>query len=92
MINYKDPDYAPFLVLITDGRANSTKSAENQWKAAITICDEIQSQKIKSMVIDTETGFIQLGLAKELAKELGASYCKMEDIRSDSIVKAITSS
>ncbi|TCJ05361.1 AAA family ATPase [Cytobacillus praedii] len=92
LINYKEPDYAPFLVLITDGRANSMKSADNQWKAAITICDEIQSQKIKSMVIDTETGFIQLGLAKELAKELGASYCKMEDIRSDSIVKAITSS
>ncbi|WP_102274887.1 AAA family ATPase [Cytobacillus massiliigabonensis] len=91
-ISYKDPDYAPFLVLITDGRANSAKSDENQWEDALSICREIRSQQIKTMVIDTEAGFIQLGLAKELAMELDASYCKMGDIHSEGIVKAITSS
>ena len=41
------------------------------------------------MVIDSETGFIKLGLAERLAKDMGAKYTKLEDLRADSIVDAI---
>ena len=37
-------------------------------------------------VIDTESGFIKLGLAKELAQKMGASYFHVDKISEDRLL------
>ncbi|MCH1625900.1 VWA domain-containing protein [Ferdinandcohnia quinoae] len=91
-LSYIEADHSPFLVLITDGRANANLSHEDQWGKSLQICEKIHSLNMKSMVIDTEIGFVKLGLAKELAQRLESSYFKMEEIESEEIVKTITRS
>lgn len=85
-LSYKEVDYAPFLVLITDGRANGGATT---FEDALLLCEEIQYLKTKSMVLDTESGFIKLGLAKELANALGGAYCQMGEFDQKDIVNAI---
>lgn len=88
-LNYREIDYSPFLVLITDGRANASKLKINQLEAACKLCEEIQALHVKSMVLDTETGFIKLGQAKKLAEALNGAYCQMGEFDSEQVVDAI---
>jgi len=42
---------------------------------------------VDCIVIDTETGFIKLGLAKELCKLMNGSYYAMDTISADRILR-----
>ena len=42
---------------------------------------------VDCIVIDTETGFIKLGLAKELCKLMNGSYYAMDTITADGILR-----
>lgn len=90
-LSHKDADYDPHIVLITDGRANAAQGQGSSFKDALRLCEAIHTLQIKSMVVDTETGFIKLGLSRELANALGGSYYQMGNIDSTEIVKAIQS-
>ena len=37
-------------------------------------------------VIDTESGFVKLGLAKKMAKAMGASYYRVDKISEDQLL------
>ena len=73
------------MICITDGRATSGASedpvAESKQWARI-----LGTLPVDCIVIDTETGFIKLGLAKELCKLMNGSYYAMDSITSDSIL------
>lgn len=74
------------IICITDGRATSGDSenpvAESKQWARI-----LGALPVDCIVIDTETGFIKLGLAKELCKLMNGSYYAMDSITSDSILR-----
>lgn len=74
------------IICITDGRATSGDSedpvAESKQWARI-----LGTLPVDCIVIDTETGFIKLGLAKELCKLMNGSYYAMDSITSDSILR-----
>ena len=74
------------IICITDGRATSGDSedpvAESKQWARI-----LGTLPVDCIVIDTETGFIKLGLAKELCKLMNGSYYAMDTITSDSILR-----
>ena len=73
------------IICITDGRATSGDSedpvAESKQWARI-----LGTLPVDCIVINTETGFIKLGLAKELCKLMNGSYYAMDSITSDSIL------
>ena len=74
------------MICITDGRATSGDSEDpvaeaKQWARILG------TLPIDCIVIDTETGFIKLGLAKELCKLINVSYYAMDSITSDSILR-----
>ena len=73
------------IICITDGRATSGDSedpvAESKQWARI-----LGTLPVDCIVIDTETGFIKLGLAKELCKLMNGSYYAMDSITSDGIL------
>ena len=74
------------IICITDGRATSGDSddpvAESKRWARI-----VGTLPVDCIVIDTETGFIKLGLAKELCKLMNGSYYAMDTISADCILR-----
>jgi magnesium chelatase subunit D len=84
-----DPDTYPFLVLISDGRANVSIRGESALEEAIEIASRFKTEGIHSTVIDTEAGAIRFGFARQISDALGARYLKLEELRSDSIVNAV---
>ena len=74
------------IICITDGRATSGDSedpvAESKQWARI-----LGTLPVDCIVIDTETGFIKLGLAKELCKLMNSSYYAMDTITADRILR-----
>ncbi len=74
------------IICITDGRATSGDSedpvAESKQWARI-----LGTLPVDCIVIDTETNFIKLGLAKELCKLMNGSYYAMDTITADRILR-----
>ena len=74
------------IICITDGRSTSGDSedpvAESKQWARI-----LGTLPVDCIVIDTETGFIKLGLAKELCKLMNGSYYAMDTISADRILR-----
>ena len=86
----KNADIIPILVLITDGHANRGNIfKENPLEDAEFVASLIREENINSVVIDTETGFVKLGLPKKISQSLGARYYKLEDIKSEKIANIV---
>lgn len=87
----KDPNMSPLLIIISDGKAN-VSFGEDKPLAEVDKLAEVISEdiRIKSLVIDVEKkGFLSFGLAKKLAENLGAEYCKIDDLKADTLVEAV---
>lgn len=85
----KDPEMVPVLVLVSDGRTNSSINNGDPYEEAIEIANKIASESIQSIVIDTEQDFIKLGLANNIAKAMNAQYYKLEDLGATEIASTI---
>ena len=87
----KDKRIKPLLIVISDGRGNVScyggKPAEDTRQAAGMIAEA----GYPAMVIDSETGFLKLGLAKKLADDMHCRYVALDDLRADSIMDAVAS-
>ncbi|NLL94696.1 MAG: magnesium chelatase subunit D family protein [Thermoplasmatales archaeon] len=76
----KDREIRPVLVVVSDGRANS--GAADDIKGELeAVTRAITGDGIQCLVIDSESGFVKLGLAKKLAEELGARCIDLESVR-----------
>lgn len=90
MMNKHDSELEPILVLVTDGRANAMEAdGGDPVASAIKIAERIGKAKITSVVIDTESDFIKLGLAKRLAAAMGANYYTLQRLNKDSIIRIV---
>lgn len=86
----KEPDTEPVLVLVTDGRANSVvQEGEDPVESAMKLARQIHKAKITSVVIDTETDFIKLGVARQVAAEMGANYYKLKQLSQGDILHIV---
>ena len=83
----QDPLQDPVLILITDGRAtNSLNKNTDPVRDALSEAERIGHRHMPIAVIDTESSFIKLGLAKELAQKMGASYFHVDKISEDRLL------
>ena len=78
----RDRERRPLLVLLTDGRATAGPDPQ---VAAARLC----SLGATSFVVDTEEGYVRLGMAGELAGTMGARCLRLEDLRADSLVELV---
>ena len=98
----KDRIVLPLLVVMTDGRANvamgnsdapptspGTSGTSLPIAEARAMAAAIKEQQISSVVIDTETDFLRLGLAQPIAEAMGATCIKLEELQSDSLADAV---
>ncbi len=89
MLNKKDSELEPILILVTDGRANAAEAGEDPVESALKMAEKIFKAKIISVVIDTETDFIKLGLAKRIAAAMGANYYSLQRLSKDNIISIV---
>ena len=74
------------IICITDGRATSGDTEDpvveaKQWARILG------TLTVDRIVIDTESGYIKLGLAKELCKLMNGNYYAMDTITADRILR-----
>ncbi|MBQ9377639.1 MAG: VWA domain-containing protein [Schwartzia sp.] len=87
MLYRQDPQQDPVVLLITDGRATMPMAKDGDAvQDALGEAASIGKRGLPAAVIDTENGFIKLGLAKKLAKEMGASYFQMDRLSEDQLL------
>ena len=98
----KDRNVLPLLVVLSDGRANvamgsgdpaalpgQSSGAATAVAEARAIAAAIKEQHISSVVIDTETDFLRLGLAEPIAEAMGAPCFKLEELHSDALADTV---
>lgn len=86
----QDATQEPVLILITDGRATSAmEKGGDPSGEAIQVAKRLGKRKIPIAVIDTETGFVRMGIAKTLAKEMDAGYYAMDKLSSERLMRIV---
>ena len=90
LLNTRDSELEPILIVVTDGRANAVHEGEKDpVAAAIGIAEKIAKAKITSVVIDTESDFIKLGIAKKLAAAMQANYYTLQRLSKENIIHIV---
>ena len=94
----KDRNVLPLLVVLSDGRANvamadnspgPTGAGSLPLDEARAMAAAVKEQRISTVVIDTETDFLRLGLAGTIAEAMGAQCIKLEELHSDALADAV---
>jgi magnesium chelatase subunit D len=78
----REKERRPLVVVLTDGRA--TAGPDPRGAAA-----GLRRLGISSVVVDTEEGFVRLGLAGVLAEALGARCLRLEKLRAEALVELV---
>ncbi|MEU7031133.1 putative cobaltochelatase [Streptomyces sp. NPDC046275] len=79
----RDPSRRPLLVVVTDGRA--TGGGADPVALAARAARLHAADGTAAVVVDCETGPVRLGLAGNLARELGGTAVTLDELRADSI-------
>jgi magnesium chelatase subunit D len=79
----------PLFVLISDGRPNVSLSGRDPVQEARELAAEFAGKRIHSVVIDTETAGLRLGLAESLASQMGAQYFRLEELDAGRVAGAV---
>ena len=85
----KDRDVLPLLVLLSDGRGNVALGQDSPLDEAYSAAGIIGEEKVPSVVVDTESGYLRLGMVQLVAEAMGAQYLKLEDLRADNLAEAV---
>jgi len=88
--NHRGSDMEPILILVTDGRANyMDESGSNPVEQALAMAEKIGKAGITAVVIDTETDFIKLGIAKDVARAMNAAYYSLKQLSEEEIIRVV---
>ncbi|AJE86397.1 magnesium chelatase ATPase subunit D [Streptomyces albus] len=78
----RDPARRSLLVLVTDGRATGGPDPLAHAARAARL---LAAEGTAAVVVDCETGPVRLGLAGQLARELGGTATTLDELRADSL-------
>ncbi|WP_119067113.1 magnesium chelatase subunit D family protein [Rubrobacter indicoceani] len=78
----RDPSRAPLLVFLTDGRATDGRPTDD-------VAARFHRAGVTSVVVDTESGNVRLGLARGLAEALGGGYVRFDEVSADALVGTV---
>jgi len=83
-------DLQPLLVLLSDGKANvPLAGGGDAGQQTQLLAEQLRTQQIPTLVLDTDTGYLRLGKAAELATALGAQYLPLDELSAASLTNAI---
>ncbi|MFC4497261.1 magnesium chelatase subunit D family protein [Streptomyces ovatisporus] len=82
----RDAARRPLLIVVTDGRATGgTRPALQAQRAARLL----EADGTASVVLDCEAGPVRLGLAGELARDLGGAAVTLDELRADAVTDLV---
>ena len=86
----RERELLPVLVLVTDGRANCSVTDSGDAVAdALRAAGIIKRAGIPGVVIDTETEFVKLGVARRVARESGSAYYRLQELSGSRIINIV---
>lgn len=78
----------PILIFLTDGRLNGSAQGDSVAET-IHLAEKFCQAHIQSVVIDTETDFIKLGIAKKIAQAMQAMYYPLEELSKQNLLHIV---
>ena len=78
----------PLLVLVSDGRATATRDGDPVAAARVAAAT-VRTRRVDAVVVDAEDGAGRLGLAEEIAKEMGARYLRLAELSAGALEHAL---
>ncbi len=87
----RDPATRPIMIIITDGKSNVAMGQKKPVDEAMAFAMKMGlDERVKYIVVDTEPdGLVRFDLAGKLAAAAQAQYCKIDDLKSDSLVSLV---
>jgi magnesium chelatase subunit D len=82
----RDRARRPLVVVLTDGRATAGPDPLGRSRSAAAL---LVAEGVAAVVIDCETSYVRLGLAEQLAAQLGAPTVRLEQLRADQLTQAV---
>ena len=82
----RDRARRPLVVVLTDGRANAGRDPLGRSRSAAAL---LVAEGTAAVVVDCETSYVRLGLAQQLAAQLGAPSVRLEQLRADYLTRAV---
>lgn len=79
----------PFLVILSDGKANVPLpgAGGDAWRQSLQLAGNL---KYPALVLDSESGYVRYGKARELAAALGAEYLSLHELSANEITETIS--
>lgn len=75
----RDPDRRPLVVVVTDGRANAPRGGDPVGEA-LAAARALAARRVAAVVVDSEEGYVRLGLAAQVARALRAPCLRLEEL------------
>ena len=84
----RDRARRPLVVVLTDGRATAGTDPLGRSRIAAA---RLVAEGAAAVVVDCETSYVRLGLAGQLARQLGAPTVRLEQLHADHLMHAVRS-
>jgi len=84
----RDRARRPLVVVLTDGRATAGPDPLGRSRTAAA---RLVAEGAAAVVVDCETSYVRLGLAGQLARQLGAPTVRLEQLHADYLTQAVRS-
>ena len=84
----RDRARRPLVVVLTDGRATGGPDPLGRTRIAAA---RLVAEGAAAVVVDCETSYVRLGLAGQLARQLGAQTARLEQLHADYLTRAVRS-
>lgn len=85
----KNPEDIILMVVVSDCKGNFSLSSKNPMEEVFHIGRKITQEAIDTIVIDSETGFLNLGLGKKLSETMKGKHYTIEELKDTYIVDII---
>ncbi|MDP1666898.1 MAG: putative cobaltochelatase [Methylobacter sp.] len=83
-------DMPPLLVLLSDGKANVALADGNDpWQESLRFAGLLAERGVPALVLDTETGYLRLGRARQLAQALAAECLTLEELSAENLALTV---
>lgn len=82
----RDRARRPLVVVLTDGRATGGSDPLGRTRTAAGL---LVAEGAAAVVVDCETSYIRLGLAQQLAGQLGAPTVQLVQLRADNLARVV---
>ncbi|MCH8022389.1 MAG: magnesium chelatase subunit D family protein [Thaumarchaeota archaeon] len=85
----KESKNVPLLVLVTDGKANTSKGNGDALSEVMEVCKRFAHAGVSAIVVDCEVGYIRFGFTHDICDALHGSYYRLEDLKHDELATAV---